>query len=345
MHQPLNPLPTHRCWLVSSKTMTPRPERGTQLVTVAGRPVPPAPAPMYWLDAWEHNLVSYPEAVAGKVASGLTGLNGSALLMIDYEPGYSPSWRFPNPNGTKQPAWAAFLAKINADSFDTNFTALVNWSVPVGAKSWADLTAAEQESLQHVSWDYFCRGYLTAVVRAIKQILPKDVLLSFWNWPFKFGKDGKPGWWDEVMDELGWLWAELPAFMPDLYPEFYSGANASKPENLSTCTAQNASATLAYYQGNVDNALRLRRVYNQDAKVYLSVWWHYMCAQHVTTDLGYFVRDGNLAEGLFAARGHDGIALWGSVGTYRGEDINATEIVQYLDDEWAPFVSTQCKPT
>ena len=71
---------------------------------------------MYWLDAWEHNLVSYPEAVAGKVASGLTGLNGSALLMIDYEPGYSPSWRFPNPNGTKQPAWAAFLAKINADS-------------------------------------------------------------------------------------------------------------------------------------------------------------------------------------------------------------------------------------
>ena len=221
----------------------------------------------------------------------------------------------------------------------------MNWSVPVGAKSWADLTAAEQESLQHVSWDYFCRGYLTAVVRAIKQILPKDVLLSFWNWPFKFGKDGKPGWWDEVMDELGWLWAELPAFMPDLYPEFYSGANASKPENLSTCTAQNASATLAYYQGNVDNALRLRRVYNQDAKVYLSVWWHYMCAQHVTTDLGYFVRDGNLAEGLFAARGHDGIALWGSVGTYRGEDINATEIVQYLDDEWAPFVSTQCKPT
>ena len=27
------------------------------------------------------------------------------------------------------------------------------------------------------------------------------------------------------------------------------------------------------------------------------------------TDLGYFVRDGNLA-GLFGAKGHDGIALW-----------------------------------
>ena len=27
------------------------------------------------------------------------------------------------------------------------------------------------------------------------------------------------------------------------------------------------------------------------------------------SDLGYFVRDGNLA-GLFGAKGHDGIALW-----------------------------------
>ena len=44
--------------------------------------------------------------------------------------------------------------------------------------------------------------------------------------------------------------------------------------------------------------MRLKNKYNPNAKVYLSVWWHYMCAQHVTTDLGYFVRDGNL-DGLF----------------------------------------------
>lgn len=46
------------------------------------------------------------------------------------------------------------------------------------------------------------------------------------------------------MDELGWLWKELPVFMPDLYPEFYSGDAASKPADLETCTSQNASRTL-----------------------------------------------------------------------------------------------------
>ena len=69
-----------------------------------------------------------------------------------------------------------------------------------------------------------------------------------------------------------------------------------------------------------------------------------MCAQDITTDLGYYVRDGNLA-GLFAARGHDGIALWGSVGTFRGEDCNVTEVVQYLDDEWTSYIFAHCKPT
>ena len=130
LHQPTNPLPSHRCWLISAKTLTPRPETGTQLLTVAGRPAPPAPPPTYWMDAWRHNLKMYPAAMA---ATAVTGLNGTVdgLLMIDYEPPWRPSWRFPNPNGTKQPAWETMLATIHADAIDTNFTDLVNWTVPV----------------------------------------------------------------------------------------------------------------------------------------------------------------------------------------------------------------------
>ena len=48
---------------------------------------------------------------------------------------------------------------------------------------------------------------------------------------------------------------------------------------------------------------------------------------------------------VFQAKGHDGIALWGSVGTSKGEDANATEVVQYLDDEWADYISKHCKST
>jgi len=144
------------------------------------------------------------------------------------------------------------------------------------------------------------------------------------------------------MDELGWLWAELPVLLPDLYPEFYAGPIASRPAVLSTCTAQNGSATRGYFQSNVDSALRLKRRYNPSAKIILSVWWHYMCAQHVTGDLGYFVDDGNLAA-LFSVVGIDGIAIWGSIGTYTGEDANATEVADYLDRVWAPHLAARCR--
>jgi hypothetical protein len=268
------------------------------------------------------------------------------LLMIDYEPPYRPSWRFPNPNGTAQPRWEAFLAAVHGESIDTNWTTLVGWGGSGNASNWTALTPAQQVELQHISWDYFVKEYLTAVLRQIKASLPAQVELSFWNWPFKFGQTGKPEWWDEVMDELGWLWAELPVFMPDLYPEFYSGTAADMPAALSTpparCSALNSSGTAEYFQSNIDNALRLKRKHNPSAKVYLSVWWHYMCAQHVTQDLGYFVQDGNL-PGLFGASGHDGIALWGSVGAYPGEDSNASEVVSYLDKFWAPYVAKHCQ--
>ena len=91
-----------------------------------------------------------------------------------------------------------------------------------------------------------------------------------------------PERWFSLMDELGWLWAELPVFMPDLYNEFFSGAPDSKPSTLQRCVTENASATRDYYQANVDEALRLKAKFNPGVKVYLSVWWHFMCAQEVS---------------------------------------------------------------
>ena len=123
-----------------------------------------------------------------------------------------------------QPRWAALLTAVHADGIDTNWTSLVGWTVPAAATDWASLTKQQQTEVQITSWEYFIKAYLTAGLRAINAALPPKVELSFWNWPFKFGRSGLPPWWNDVMDELGWLWAELPVFMPDLYPEFYSGA-------------------------------------------------------------------------------------------------------------------------
>ena len=278
-----------------------------------------------------------------------TGLNGTTdvLLMLDYEPQYRPSWNFTtNFSQRSQGAWSALLDAVHTPVIDTNWTDLVGWAVPPGGsgKGWASLSPEQRLSLQAKSWDYFVRAYLTAGVRAIKAVLPKAVDLSVWNWPFKFGAF-KPAWWDGLMDEMGWLWAEMPVFMPDLYNEFYSGQESTKPAALATCTAQNTSVTKGYFQDNVDTNRRLRAAYQPGAKIFLSVWWHYMCAQHVNGDIGYFMQDGNI-DALFGATGVDGIALWGSVhsggSVPTGEDGNVTEIVEYLDRVWSPYVAKRC---
>lgn len=148
-----------------------------------------------------------------------------------------------------------------------------------------------------------------------------------------------------LMDELGWLWAELPVFMPDLYSEFYSGDEAAKPSTLERCVTENASATRAYFQDNVNEALRLKAKFNPAAKVFLSVWWHYMCAQEVVANATAppFVVDGNLAA-LFAATGHDGLAIWGSVGGAKGEDQDEDQVAGYLAGHWGPLVTAGCAP-
>jgi hypothetical protein len=335
-----------KCWLKNATTLTPRTSRGTVLLTVDGRPPPPPPPVLYWQDAWERNLATGPAAMAAFVQKGLDGTQ-SALLMIDYEPPFSVSWNFSTKFSTvPEPLWKNLLASVHAHSFDRNWTNLVSWKAPAGAEKWHDLSPAQQLVMQEVSWNYFCQRYFTVGIKAIKAVLPANVKLSFWNWPYKFwfhqGVIGNARW-GPLMDELGWLWAELPIFMPDLYPEFYSGSDGAKPATLAKCMTENRSSTRAYFQDNVNEALRLRDKYNPAAKVYLSVWWHYMCAQEVTANATSppFVQDGNL-EALFATTGHDGLAIWGSVGSFTGEDHDEGQVAAYFESKWGALVAAHC---
>lgn len=295
-------------------------------------------------------------------------------------------------------------ATLAQTRLDPDWIDMVGWkqagTLPPNA-NWASLSDADQASLQEVSWNWFVREYLTAGLKAIRQALPPTVSLGAWcvrsqrvcsipwmkaahsldlvvsnlnrNWPFKFWTlppGGLPRW-NAMMDEMGWLWQLMDVFIPDVYPEFYSGSVESRPTVLSNCKAENASTTSSYFQSNVDVAVRLRNAFNPSAKIVLSAWWHYMCAsstthrsslhqifespprvrtqqcppcrcaQGVTDDEGYFVHDGNLAA-LFGVEGADGIALWGSVGDSRGEDANASHVVDYLNRVWQPLIASHC---
>eukprot|EP00041_Stephanoeca_diplocostata_P030049 m.899381 g.899381 ORF g.899381 m.899381 type:complete len:392 (+) comp23680_c0_seq6:134-1309(+) len=304
-----------------------------------------APNTSDWEIAWGHAITTAPKEMARIAIQALNGTT-DGILMLDYEPHYRPTWNFTTtekPENT-QPEWSAFVAHVHNASFDLRWTNLVGWIVPDGAQRWKDLSSVQRISLLQTSWDWFCRKYLSSGIDAIRAALPQTFELAFWNFPFKFwtlprgGRDE----WNAMMDEMAWLWARLDVLLPDLYPEFYAGPVNTRPAVLSTCTVQNATTTHAYYQANVDSAVRLRSLYNPAAKVYLSLWWHYMCARVTSTAAAYFVHDGNL-HGPFTAVGHDGILLWGSVGSYPGEDANASVVVDYLNTVWAPLVQQYCR--
>ena len=55
-----------------------------------------------------------------------------------------------------------------------------------------------------------------------------------------------------------------------------------------------------------------------------------------------FVSDGNL-EALFAATGHDGLAIWGSIGGARGEDQDEEQVAQYFEEQWGPRLMASCR--
>ena len=68
-----------------------------------------------------------------------------------------------------------------------------------------------------------------------------------------------------------------------------------------------------------------------------------MCAQKVlnSTDLDYFAQDANVLE-PFEQTGHDGIIMWGSVGTFGYEDHDPGFVAQYLDRFWSGPIVRHC---
>ena len=82
------------------------------------------------------------------------------------------------------------------------------------------------------------------------------------------------------------------------------------PAVLGKCEAQNESMASLYFSKNVEHMQKIKSRCNPRAKVYLSTWWHYMCAQKVLDcrDLGYYAQDANVAL-PFTTPGHDGVIM------------------------------------
>ena len=75
-----------KCWLVHASTVTRKSDADQLLLFPAGQPVPLAPPPVYWRDAWQQNLNVLPAAMANFVRMGLNGSTKVRVCMTSAEP-------------------------------------------------------------------------------------------------------------------------------------------------------------------------------------------------------------------------------------------------------------------
>jgi hypothetical protein len=68
-----------------------------------------------------------------------------------------------------------------------------------------------------------------------------------------------------------------------------------------------------------------------------------MCAQKVLDchNLDYYAQDVNVAE-PFEQTGHDGVIMWGSVGTFGFEDHDPVFVAKYLNEFWSGPIAKHC---
>eukprot|EP01047_Picozoa_sp_COSAG01_P051221 COSAG01_NODE_5258_length_4379_cov_23.575467_1_plen_395_part_00 len=261
----------------------------------------------YWQAAWNRTLASAPGYMAAYVLTELrknpnpntnsTHPIDSGVVMLDYEPAYRPSWKFQT-QARPDTRWEDLLEAIHTPLLDQNWTSLVGFDDGGGAGrgGWVALTNTQREALMELSWNYFCRAYLTAGMDAIRTALPASVQLSVWNWPYKFGGSTAANAtalydFETMIAGMDWLWQKLDLFLPDVYPEFYVGTPKTLPAVLSQCTVPrgctlgsdgctvaNKSYADLYFSANIAHMQRVRARCNPTAKIYLSTWWHCECS-------------------------------------------------------------------
>ena len=122
-------------------------------------------------------------------------INSDAILSIDYEPKYRPSWNFTIGEGAAyetQPAWTALLHQVHNKQLDLTWIHLVGWLGWEGsdsssssssgggggggheARRWDTLSKQQQRSLEEASWNYFVREYISTAISKMKSTVSSE---------------------------------------------------------------------------------------------------------------------------------------------------------------------------
>ena len=213
---------------------------------------------------------------------------------------------------------------------------------------WSGLSAAQQTALLKQSFDAFEQMLWNTTLDESKALAP-HARWGNWDLPPRMFSSLTSDW-DSVMEEMDWLWPQLGAFLPAIYPRFYVGEKRPpllKPD----CGQHNQSELDAYFSNTVAAHKRLRARIGRDASdspIVAYIWYHYMCDQHVSHQgQPNFADMANIEASLAqpSLSGADGIVLWGSSRPAPADDKHDTIVAtaRFLNRTYPPLLARYCR--
>lgn len=275
------------------------------------------------------------------------GFAGTVCLDLEEVP---PLWEFSWGAQTQRDRWREAVSTINQVLLDPLFLSTVGYDAPLGALSWGDLNADEQDELLRVSYNYFGVDFFRQTLAFSKLARPQA----------KFGFYGTPfNWWptydaekSAVNDQLQPLWAQVDVLMPSVYQLYWTATSpAGSPcSDMVNSPGQNS----AFFASLLGESLRVQSVFcRPGTKVIAVAWWHYRaasagCSPEVNPDL--LVNDTNVTHQLWLPwyYGADGLAIWGHYSMPQNNPHpwldTPDEIGADVRTRWAPLIQRLACP-
>ncbi len=292
-----------------------------------------------WVSSYNIYMSNYLAQVRSEVRRRPRLLRPGIIAIIDYESA-SPDWQFVSVN---QPLlvtrWRSAVAQVNATAFSHSFIAFAGYSPPVSAVNWSSLNADQQEEFLRRSWNAFGQDLYTRTLVLAREDAP-TALWGYWGLPRAMVNVPISTRDRELNDNLAWLLEQVDV----LCPNFYDAPRVEEGGASSDCPTYTASRLVGWLTGNMAEAIRVRHLYNQDARLLPYIWYH----NGPNTCIGVeqparLISDTNARALLTIPKfmGADGVLLWGHFFPNEPAPEHASpDDVQGFIDQWAWLINS-----
>ncbi len=292
-----------------------------------------------WITTYNTYMSNYLAQVRVEVRRRQKLQRPGTIGIIDYESA-SPDWAFINMNQQALVTrWRSAVAQVNGEALDLVFVTFSGFTPDPGADSWGTLSGAQKEDLLRLSWNAFGRDLFTRTLELAREDAPA-ALWGYWGIPRGMVNVPISSRDIELNDNLAWLIEQVDV----LCPAFYDAPRVEEGGPSSACPTVEASRLVTWLTGNMAELLRVRHLYNQNARLLPYIWYHNGPNTCIGSEQpGRMISETNARALLTIPKfmGADGVLLWGHFyPTEPAPEHASPEEVQGFVDQWTWLINS-----